>query len=59
MRELDRLKSIFESNLNQKFLTYQLGKVFIVAKAFKDSIELGHSIRYANNIGELKSYAFA
>ncbi len=50
LRELDRLKSYFANTPHQKFLTLQLGKVFIVAKAYKDSIELGHSIHYANNI---------
>jgi hypothetical protein len=49
---------MFKDNLDQKFLTYQLGKIFIVAKAYKDSLELGYSINYANNISELKSYSY-
>lgn len=50
LREFDRLKHMFQSIPNQKFLTYQFGKIFIVAKAFKDSIQLGTSINYVNNI---------
>lgn len=57
VRELNKLRGFFESNPDLKFLTIQLGKTFIVAKVYKDSIELGHSIRYANNIAELKESA--
>ncbi len=41
---------MFETIPNQKFSTYQFGKNFIVAKAYKDSMQLGNSINYANNI---------
>ncbi len=50
LREFDRLKQMFSSIPNQKFRTYQFGKTFIVAKAFKDAMQLGSSINYANNI---------
>jgi hypothetical protein len=50
---------MFESIPNQQFLTYHFAKIFIVAKAYKDSMELGNSINYANNLAEIKSVAIA
>jgi hypothetical protein len=50
---------MFSQSPDIKFLTYQLGKIFIVAKVYKDSLELGFAINYANNVAELKNYAYA